>query len=177
VGSTLRRVPARATATLFILAIIGLQAWAVVDYRDDWPFASNSMFSFGREPDGHVYDLQLTVEVDGRWRRLAPADDLGAEDDESFRRLFFTRWYGSTDPDYPQRSFAHDDPAAFAARMSDFCREVESEMHDRDRQVEGLAIVLVELEPAGDHWAVTRERSVGRCTPIDRGFTAGVGQT
>ena len=176
-GSTLRRVPARATASLFILAIIGLQAWAVVDYRDDWPFASNSMFSFGREPDGHVYDLQLTVEVDGSWRRLAPTDDLGAEDDESFRRLFFTRWYGSTDPDYPQRSFAHDDPATFVARMGQFCRTVASEMHERGQPVEGLVVTLVELEPAGDRWTVTEQRRVGECRPIDRGFSAALDET
>lgn len=160
-----------------ILVIIGMQVWAVVDYRDDWPFASNSMFSFRREPDGHVYDLQLTVEVAGRWRRLAPTEDLGAEDDESFRRLFFTRWYGSTDADYPQRSFAHDDPSAFSARMGQFCRAVDSEMHKRGQQVEGLAILLVELEPAGDHWVVTAQHHVGQCTPIDRGFVAGVVQT
>ena len=40
--------PRQGDSESFILAIIGLQAWAVVDYRDDWPFASNSMFSFGR---------------------------------------------------------------------------------------------------------------------------------
>ncbi len=157
--------------------IIGLQVWAVVDYRDDWPFASNSMFSFRREPDGHVYDLQLSVEVDGQWRRLAPTNDLGAEDDESFRRLFFTRWYGSTDADYPQRSFAHDDAAAFVARMGEFCRAVDSEMHERGQQVEALAIVVVELEPEHDHWVATAHHRVGQCTPIDRGFSAAVDQT
>ena len=154
-----------------------MQVWAVVDYRDDWPFASNSMFSFRREPDGHVYDLQLTVEVEGQWRRLAPTNDHGAEDDESFRRLFFTRWYGSTDADYPQRSFAHDDAAAFAARMGQFCRAVDSEMHKRGQQVEALAIIVVELEPANDHWTVTAHHRVGQCAPIDRGFSAAVGQT
>lgn len=154
-----------------------MQVWAVVDYRDDWPFASNSMFSFRREPDGHVYDLQLTVEVDGQWRRLAPVDDLGAEDDESFRRLFFTRWYGSTDADYPQRSFAHDDAAAFAARMGQFCRAVESEMHQRGELVVGLAVTLVELHPVDGQWVVTTQHRVGQCTPIDGGFVAALDET
>ncbi len=157
--------------------IIGLQVWAVVDYRDDWPFASNSMFSFRREPNDHVYDLQLTVEVDGRWRRLAPTQDLGAEDDESFRRLFFTRWYGSTDPDYPQRSFAHDDPPPSRHGWASSAGTVDSEMHARGQQVEVWRSRWSSSNRRATAGPSRRSTASASAQPIDRGFSTAVDQT
>jgi hypothetical protein len=170
VGSARTSAPARAVISIFIFVLVGLQAWAILAYRDDWPFASNSMFSFEREPGEQVYDLRLRVEVDGRWRRLAPVTDLGAPDEESFRRLFFTRWYGSSDPEYPQRAFDRDSRQAFVARMSEFCRTVEEEMASRGMRPEALAVAVAELRREGDEWVIGWEHPVGECSPIDAGF-------
>src|SRR5215510_2133403 len=88
----------------FVLALVGLQAWAVVGRFDDWPFAANAMFSYARAPPEPVYDLQvLRYDDHGDAQVVDPVHELKATSRLEFRRMFFSRWYGSTDPDFAQR--------------------------------------------------------------------------
>jgi hypothetical protein len=110
------------------------------------------------------------VEVDGAWRPLDPAGDLGLAHPEYFRRLFFSRYYGSTDGSFPQRSFSTDDPADFEARLTSFCAAVHRSMTDRGGRPTAVRVELVERRRRDGEWIEAQREMVGRCDPIDTPF-------
>jgi hypothetical protein len=156
--------------TALVVGLVGLQAWAVISYTDDWPLGSNAMFAFRREPSQDVFDLAIDVEVAGEWRRLDPATDLGVIDVEAFRRQLFAQWYGSSDPSFPQGSVGRDDPARFVARMTTLCREVAGALSRRGRASDAMALSVERLTRRSDTWVVTETRKVGDCTPLTGTF-------
>jgi hypothetical protein len=158
-------------ATSAIVAVVGLQAWPLAWNLDDWPFASNSMFSFHRDQAEPVYDLVIRVETAGSWRRMEPAADLGYPDGETFRRQFFAAWYGSSDHSFPQRTFSDDDWGRFSTRMTLFCRILAAEMATRTEPPTAMRLSVATLRAAEDRWTVLDEHVVGGCVPIDRDFT------
>ena len=155
---------------MLVLALIGLQVWAMVGYHDDWPFAANAMFAFPRDASEPTYELRTDVEVDGRWRTLDPVADLGINNPENFRRMFFSVYYGSTDGDFPQRAFSSDDRTRFEARLSAFCRAVARSLADRDDAVTAVRLELRELRREDGSWVTVRREPVGACDPIDSAF-------
>jgi hypothetical protein len=160
----------RLAASALAIGLVGLQVAAIVAYVDDWPVGSNAMFSFRRVASDDVYDLVINVEIDGSWRRLDPTADLGAIDTEAFRRQLFSKWYGSSDPSFPQGTVGVDDPAQFRARMTELCRSVADAMSDRGRSAHGLMLSVERLARRGDRWVVIDTRMVGACTPISAAF-------
>jgi hypothetical protein len=147
---------ARALASYFIVALIACEAWAIVGYHDDWPFAVNAMFSFHRAPNQPVYDVYIVASGSGSSRRLDPVADLGAPNVESFRRMFFARWYGSTRNDFPQRGVSHDNHARFVGRMEAFCRAAVTEMVVRgERPPQTLTVEMDRLQRAAGTWVAT----------------------
>lgn len=139
----------RVALSAFILVTLAMQARAVFTLTDDYPFASNSMFSFYRSAKTPVYDLYIEVEsATGFWRRLDPDPDLGFPSSETFRRLFFGRWYGSTNEMFPQGRFHSDDPAHFNARMAQFFRSVTSSMRVRGQVPIAFRVAVQQLRPS-----------------------------
>jgi hypothetical protein len=142
------------------VVLIACEAWAVVGYHDDWPFAVNAMFSFHRTPNQPVYDLYVVASGPGPSRRLDPVADLGAPNTESFRRMFFARWYGSTSTRFPQRGVDDDDPGRFIERMDAFCKAVATELVRRgERAPTEVSIEIDRLQRDGRVWAVTERRT------------------
>jgi hypothetical protein len=158
-----RRGPSRLErigASCLIVVLLGLEVWAVAGYHDDWPFAVNAMFSFHRTPSEPVYDVFVTASGLGASRRLDPRTDLGAPNTESFRRMFFARWYGSTSSRFPQRGVVHDDPARFIDRMDAFCKAVTAELARRGEAVPATVSVEIDrLQREGRWWVVTERRT------------------
>jgi hypothetical protein len=164
-----RRLTRGAPAAL-IVAVLGLQSWAMAGYHDDWPFAANAMFAFPRDASEPTYELRTHVEVDGQWRPLDPVADLGINDPEHFRRMFFSVYYGSTDEDFPQRAFSSDNRARFEARLSTFCRAVARSLADRGESATAMRLELRELRREDGTWVATHREAVGACDPIDSAF-------
>ena len=160
----------RAAPAALVVALIGLQVWAMAGYHDDWPFAANAMFAFPRSPSEPTYELRTHVEVDGQWRPLDPVSDLGVNDPEHFRRMFFSVYYGSTDEDFPQRAFSNDDRAHFEARLTTFCRAVARSLAHRGETATAMRLELRELRREDGTWVATRSEPVGACDPIDSTF-------
>jgi hypothetical protein len=146
-----------------IVTTIVLEVRSIVGPYEDWPFTSNTMFAYYRSPETPLYDLRFTVyDESGFARQLEPRADLGTPDHEAFRRLVFSRWYGSTDPHFPQGHVASDS-AAFVARMADLCRQITTVMHRRGQPVAALGIEVDRVERTGDSLAVRERTPVGRC--------------
>jgi len=155
---------ANAFSALVMVVLVGLQLWAIVEHRDDWPFASNSMFSFARRPNEAVYDLDVRLEVEGRWRALDPVGDLGFPNAEGFPRVFFSKWYGSTDPTFPQRTFSTDDRAHFVQRMTEFCRDVVRVAARQAVKVDAVSVDVIRLtRTLYGPWKETDAGHVGSC--------------
>jgi hypothetical protein len=155
---------------LLVLVLVGLQVWAMAGYRDDWPFAANAMFAFPRHDAEPVYELDVLVEVEGSWRRLDPEADLGLAHPEYFRRMFFSRYYGSTNGQFPQRMFSSDDRARFEARLTAFCRAVARSLTDHGEAATALRLELVERRRRDGTWLAAQREIVGRCDPIESPF-------
>jgi len=156
------RKQAKFVVSVFIVAIIAIETVAIVTLTDDWPFGSNSMFAYYRTPDDPVYDIVVFVEERaGQPRRLDLTADLGVIDTESFRRMFFSRWYGSTDPRFPQGHLQEDTPAAFSERMTTFCQRVVQVMEERGSAPVALQFEVHRLERGGDAWVTTGQTLVG----------------
>jgi hypothetical protein len=155
---------------LLVMGLIGFQLWAMAGYRDDWPFAANAMFAFPRATSEPVYELTVVVKVEGAWRALDPQSDLGLAHPEYFRRVFFSRYYGSTNGRFPQRTFSSDDRARFEARLTEFCRAVDRSLGDRGETVNALRLDLVERHRRDGTWVAAGREVVGRCDPIESPF-------
>jgi hypothetical protein len=153
-----------------VIVLIGLQLWAMAGYRDDWPFAANAMFAFPRQTSEPVYELDVLVEVEAGWRTLDPKADLGLAHPEFFRRMFFSRYYGSTNGQFPQRMFSSDDRARFEARLTSFCQAVEHSMTDHGETPSALRVELVEQRRRDGTWVASQREIVGRCDPIGSPF-------
>jgi hypothetical protein len=165
-----RRQLARIGPALLVIALVGFQLWAMAGYRDDWPFAANAMFAFPRVNSEPVYELSVVVEVEGAWRPLDPRTDLGLAHPEYFRRVFFSRYYGSTNGRFPQRTFSSDDRTRFEARLTEFCRAIERSLADNGESATALRLELVEHHRRDGTWFAARREVVGRCDPIESPF-------
>src|SRR5688572_29539849 len=91
----------RLGAALLIASITGLELWAVLGPHEDWPFTSAPMFARYQTPGDPVFELSFYVEDPAGVRvELDPLRHLGTGE-LGFRRHFFARYYGSTDPRHP----------------------------------------------------------------------------
>jgi hypothetical protein len=108
--------------SLVVIALIGVQIWAVVAGREAWPFGANAMFSHSVNLETTLYDIALIAVLgDGTERRVEPPRDLGVLG-AMVMRLFFVHYYGPPARGSPHGALEHDDAAAFAGRMASFSR-------------------------------------------------------
>jgi hypothetical protein len=128
------------------------------------------MFAFPRQDSEPVYELDVLVEVEAGWRPLDPKADLGLAHPEYFRRMFFSRYYGSTNGRFPQRRFSGDDRARFEARLTDFCHAVQRSLADHGESASALRLELVEQRRHDGTWVAGQREVVGRCDPIESPF-------
>jgi len=139
--------------TSFVLALVGLQVAAVAGRFDDWPFAANAMFSYHRTASEPVYDLQvLRYDDRGVVHVVDPVRDLKVPSRLEFRRMFFSRWYGSTAAEFPQRGLTPLEPGDFDARMLTFCRAVRDTLRSEHTEADAVAIDLAQVVDAGGTW-------------------------
>jgi hypothetical protein len=149
----------------FILTLLAFQLVAIIGPFDDWPFASNSMFAFYRVPNEPAYDIVILLEDEtGQSRRLDPVKDLGVPSADSFRRLMFSRWYGSTDPVFPQGKYPDDSRVAFASRLADLSRKIVNVIRRRNPAAPAITAIKIDLRtmlPQGNGWASRHETPIG----------------
>lgn len=108
----------RAGAALLIASICGVELWAVQGPHEDWPFTSAPMFARYQRPDDPLFELSFYVEDPAGVRvELEPLRHLGMGE-LGFRRHFFTRYYGSTDPRHPSWHLHNDNEAKFRERIA-----------------------------------------------------------
>jgi hypothetical protein len=108
----------RLGAALLVASIVGLELWAVLGPREDWPFTSAPMFARYQTPADPVFELSFYVEDPAGSRvELDPLRHLGTGE-LGFRRHFFARYYGSTDPRHPSAHLPSDSEAAFRLRIA-----------------------------------------------------------
>ena len=145
----------------FVLALVGLQALAVAGRFDDWPFAANAMFSYRRSASEPVYDLEVRrYDSSGAVHVVDPVHDLKAPSKLEFRRMFFSRWYGSSDPDFPQRGLTPLEPGEFDTRMLVFCRAVRDSLRSEHSDVEAIAVDLAQVVEEHGAWETGPWRAV-----------------
>lgn len=150
----------------FILILLTLQIVAIIGPFDDWPFASNSMFGFYRVPGEPTYDIVILLEDEmGNVRQLDAVKDLGVPSADSFRRLVFSRWYGSVEPFFPQGKYPDDSRAAFAARLTDLSRKIVSVVRRRNPAASAITAVDIELRTMlsqSNVWVSQDRKPIGR---------------
>jgi len=116
----------RLGAALLVTAIVGLELRAVLGPYEDWPFTSAPMFARYQTPGAPVFELSFYVEdAEGVTVELEPLRHLGTGE-LGFRRHFFARYYGSTDPQHPSWHLPDDNPAKFEQRIAEWMRLVVS---------------------------------------------------
>ena len=148
--------------SILILTLLAFQLIAILGPFDDWPFASNSMFAFFRTPADPTYDLAIMVDDGtGSLRRLDPVKDLGLFNQDAFRRLFFGKWYGSSDPSFPQGKYPNDTPAAFAARMTDFCQKVAAVMGRNGKTLVAIHLEIRQMKRQDEAWVAQDQKEIG----------------
>lgn len=114
----------RSAAALLITTIAGLELWAVLGPHEDWPFTSAPMFARYQTPGAPVFELSFYAEDPAGVRvELDPLRHLGTGE-LGFRRHFFARYYGSTDPRHPSGHLRSDSEAAFRQRIAGWMRLV-----------------------------------------------------
>lgn len=136
----------KVSASLLIIALVGLQARAIIGPYEDWPFGSCAMFSYYAAPESELFTLQFVVELEaGSERRLNALQDIGLPD-LSFQRLTFCGHYGSTDPRLPQGHFPDDTRDAFRRRMEEYCRKLAMIMARKSDQPRAIRIEVAGTE-------------------------------
>jgi hypothetical protein len=128
-------------ASVFIVAILGIQCFTMVWPREVWPFTPISMFSYDVSTSSPVYKMQFTLRFDDGERALVPTRDLlsgegcgfrhhGSKNyanyDAAFYRWAFARYYGSTDPTFAYGHFGDDTHEAFLERLRILCRHISA---------------------------------------------------
>lgn len=112
----------RLLAALLVAALLGLELRAVLGPYEDWPFTSAPMFARYQTPGAPVFELSFYVEdADGVAVELDPLGHLGTGE-LGFRRYFFARYYGSTDPEHPSWHLPGDDRAKFEQRIAEWMK-------------------------------------------------------
>jgi len=126
-GSTPAALPSRLHrfgAALLVAAILGLELRAVIGPYEDWPFTSAPMFARYQTPGDPLFELSFYVEdVEGVTMELDPLRHLDTGE-LGFRRHFFARYYGSTDPEHPSWHLPHDNRAKFEQRIAEWMKLV-----------------------------------------------------
>ena len=112
-------------ATLLIASTVGLELWAVLGPHEDWPFTSAPMFARYQAPGDPVFELSFFVEDPAGVVELDPLRHLGMGE-LGFRREFFARYYGSTDPEHPSWYLPDDDETKFRKRVAEWMKLVVS---------------------------------------------------
>jgi len=116
----------RLGAALLVVTVVGLELRAVLGPHEDWPFTSAPMFARYQTPGAPVFELSFYVEdVQGVAVELEPLRHLGMGE-LGFRRHFFARYYGSTDPAHPSWHLPHDNRAKFEQRIAEWMKLVAS---------------------------------------------------
>lgn len=106
--------------TALILFVLGLQLRAIAAPREDWPFGSNYMFAYDVAHGSPLYSIVFFLEDErGESREFRASRDLGIGE-LAFKRKFFSDYYGSADPRFPQGPRADDSPAKFQERIRRF---------------------------------------------------------
>lgn len=108
----------RVGAGLLMASVLGLELWAVLGPYEDWPFTSAPMFARYQTPEDPVFELSFFAEdPSGVSFELEPLQHLGLGE-LGFRRHFFSRYYGSTDPQHPSWHLPGDAEATFRQRIA-----------------------------------------------------------
>ena len=129
-------------AALLIVLICGLELRAVLGPYEDWPFTSAPMFARYHAPGDPLFELAVWLEPEtGPLVELEPDAHLGLGE-LGFRRQFFAKYYGSTDPRHPSGHHPHDDEASFRARLSRWMQLVSRAYTRRT----GMKLKSVQLE-------------------------------
>lgn len=114
----------RLAAALLILLICGLELRAILGPHEDWPFTSAPMFSRYHTRSDPLFELAVWIEPEGgALVELEPGPHLGLGE-LGFRRQFFARYYGSTDPAHPSGHHPGDDEERFRTRLGKWMRLV-----------------------------------------------------
>ncbi len=145
IRSTLQKI----FVSVFLTVLFGLQLRAMVLPLEMWPFTSATMFAYYVEPGAALYRFRFLWIHDGRETVIDAAEDLGLAERE-LRRLFFSQYYGSTDPNFAQGHFPADTPEAFRRRLDTFCRRAVAVTQRRGRDIDGMKIELLAAGSAGD---------------------------
>lgn len=108
----------RVAINVVVGAVVVLHLWAIAGPREEWPFTSNAMFAFYLTPEAPAYEFTVYAEQsDGTSRPIDFHRELGVI---WFDRIFLSKWYGSTDPRFPQGHYLDDNESEFTERMADF---------------------------------------------------------
>ncbi|MEK7467490.1 MAG: DUF393 domain-containing protein [Planctomycetota bacterium] len=134
----------KAFASLLICAVLGVAAAGTVLRVESWPLTCLPMFANHVEPDGARYSFRF-IAVDDRGReREIPSDACGIPE-LRLKRVFFAKYYGSTDPAYEYGAVAADTPAKFEERMSGFFTLFAGEARNRDALAPGTVAIRLEV--------------------------------
>ena len=113
-------------AASLILVICGLELRAILGPHEDWPFTSAPMFARYHARRDPLFELSIWIEpLGGQLVELEPGPHLGLGE-LGFRRQFFARYYGSTDPAHPSGHHSQDDEARFRTRLGQWMKLVSS---------------------------------------------------
>ena len=138
----------RITLNLFICTLLGGQLWAIFRPIENWPFSSGTMFAYYAKVGDPLHTFSFSIQRNQRWRPLNARSDLGLSELQ-LRRLFFSNYYGSSDPYFPQGHHLHDTPARYQRRLVDFAEKALGTMKIKQRPAEALRIQLHILKPDG----------------------------
>jgi hypothetical protein len=122
---------AQVAVAVLAATLLGLQLWAILSPREDWPFSSAPMFAYYHDADWPLFELNLYAEtLPGSARAIDPRADLGIGE-IAFKRQLFADYYGSIDRAHPAGQHDDDSPERFRQRMSELCRKVARAFQQR----------------------------------------------
>jgi hypothetical protein len=122
---------AQVAVAVLAASLLGLQLWAILGPREDWPFSSAPMFAYYHDADWPLFELNLYAETPaGSEKAIDPRADLGIGE-IAFKRQLFADHYGSIDPAHPAGHHEDDSPERFRQRMSELCRKIARAFQQR----------------------------------------------
>jgi predicted DCC family thiol-disulfide oxidoreductase YuxK len=114
----------RWAAGAFILAVLAVAAAGPVLHLEDWPLTCAPMFATRVEDDAARYSFRFHA-VDAAGKSTELSSEVCGVPELRLKRIFFARFYGSTDPSCPYGRVPGDTPAAYEDRMSDFFSRID----------------------------------------------------
>jgi hypothetical protein len=147
----------RALAGILIASVVSLEAWAVLGPHEDWPFSSAPMFARYHARGEPLYEFVLVAQhADGARVVIQAKRHLGLGE-LGFRRQFFGRVYGSTDPEHPSGHHPSDDAGKFRQRLTIWMRKVAATYKvQTGRSAVSLSLELRQVSPRSESREVAR---------------------